>query len=263
MTSIAFDTVDRGAVFRHLCAVLIALFGLSAAQAQSSCSSDGQAVQSAIIERFMSADCASCWTARVAQAGRSQLGMSQIAVDWIVPSASGDDAPLSGAANRDALARLAALGLPAPAASLQRRSLVNLGGAAAPSNPRGKPPMRVARGIALNGYMGASIELNLPPRQAKALQSALPLTAWLLLVEELPPGTEGSPVARLLVRNALVQTWAAAGALAADGTLRWAESRPMSIATGANPDRLRVVGWVEDARRRLVAVAASVCDHPK
>lgn len=263
MTSIAFDTVDRGAVFRHLCAVLTALFGLSAAQAQSSCSSDGQAVQSAIIERFMSADCASCWTARVAQAGRPQLGMSQIAVDWIVPSASGDDAPLSAAAGRDALARLAALGLPAPAASLQRRSLVNLGGAAAPSNPRGKPPMRVARGIALNGYLGASIELKLPPRQAKALQSALPLTAWLLLVEELPPGTEGSPVARLLVRNALVQTWAAAGALAADGTLSWAESRPMSIAAGANPERLRVVGWVEDARRRLVAVAASVCDHPK
>ena len=263
MTSIAFDTVNRGAVFTRICAALIASLGLSAAQAQSSCSSDGQPVQSALVERFMSADCASCWTARAAHAGRAQAGTSQIALDWIVPSASGDDAPLSAAASRDALARLTALGLPAPAASLQRRSLVNLGGAAAPSNPRGKPPLRVARGIALNGYLGASIELNLPPRQAKALQSALPLTAWLLLVEELPQGTEGSPVARLLVRNALVQTWAAPGALAADGTLRWAESRPMSIATGVNPERLRVVGWVEDARRRLVAVAASVCDHQK
>jgi hypothetical protein len=263
MTSIAIDTANGGTLFGRLCAVLIALLGLSAAQAQSSCSSDGQPMQSALIERFMGADCASCWTARVAQAGRSQLSNSQIAVDWIVPSAGGDDAPLSAAASRDALARLAALDLPLPAASLQRRSSVNQGGAASPSKPRAKPPLRVARGIALNGYLGASIELTLPPRQAKALQSALPLTAWLLLVEELPQGTEGSPVARLLVRNALVQTWATPGVLAADGALRWAESRPMSIAAGANPDRLRVVGWVEDARRRLVAVAASVCDHPK
>jgi hypothetical protein len=37
------------------------------------------------------------------------------------------------------------------------------------------------------------------------------------------------------------------------------ESRPMRIPEGAQPERLRVIGWVEDARGRLVAAARSAC----
>ena len=37
------------------------------------------------------------------------------------------------------------------------------------------------------------------------------------------------------------------------------ESRPMSIPAGVNPDHLRVVGWVEDAKGRVIAGAASGC----
>jgi hypothetical protein len=33
----------------------------------------------------------------------------------------------------------------------------------------------------------------------------------------------------------------------------------MSIPEGAKPERLRVVGWVEDARGRVVAAAQSRC----
>jgi hypothetical protein len=37
----------------------------------------------------------------------------------------------------------------------------------------------------------------------------------------------------------------------------------MSIPEGANPKRLRVVGWVEDARGRVVATAQSRCPQPR
>ena len=40
------------------------------------------------------------------------------------------------------------------------------------------------------------------------------------------------------------------------------ESRPMSIPVGANPDRIKVIGWVEDAKGRVMAAAASQCDKP-
>jgi len=41
------------------------------------------------------------------------------------------------------------------------------------------------------------------------------------------------------------------------------ESRPMSIPEGAKPARLRVVGWVEDARGRIRAIAQSRCRPPE
>jgi hypothetical protein len=36
----------------------------------------------------------------------------------------------------------------------------------------------------------------------------------------------------------------------------------MNIPEGANPSRLRVVGWVEDARGRIRAIAQSLCVPP-
>jgi hypothetical protein len=113
----------------------------------------------------------------------------------------------------------------------------------------GSVQLRVARGIALGGYMGASIELTGSAPFARG-----PLTAWLLLAETIPAGTDGTPVARLLVRNALKVHWGA--------NAHRFESRPMSLPTGANPQRLRVVGWVENAQGNVVASAASVCAKP-
>jgi hypothetical protein len=204
--------------------------------AQSFCSSDGLPGPVALVERFINADCEGCWATAQATASAREL-----AIDWIVPGGRGDDAPLSAAANRDGLDRLAALRQPAPAQA-----------AAVRTPAAGKAPgLRVAQGLPFNGYLGTSIELKSP--------GPGPWTAWLLLVETIPAGAEGTPVERNLVRNALQPAWGKDGALSKEEQSRLFESRPMSIPAGANPDRLRVVGWVEDARGRIGAIAQSRC----
>jgi hypothetical protein len=210
--------------------VLTALLA-GAAHAQSSCSSDGQPQATGLLERFINADCENCWAAR--QTPEPAAGA--IAIDWIVPGARGDDAPLAAAATTDARERLGAVGkeIP-PQTSTTFSRLVDT------------RRLRVAQGLPFNDYIGTSIELT--PRGAG------PWRAWLVLVEDLPAGTEGSPVARSLVRNALALEWNTGAK-----TQRLRESRPMRIPEGAQPQRLRVVGWVQDARGRLVAAAKSAC----
>ncbi len=215
------------------------LLGLSAGSlyAQSSCSSDGQPRPAALLERFINADCEACWS----DSHSPRPGAGELALDWIVPGARGDDAPLSAAATRDALARLQALRRSVPAQSDSARQRVG----------RGARKLRVAHGLPFNGYIGTSIELK--------PGSGGPWQAWLLLVETIPAGTDGTPVARNLVRNALQPAWAPSTTLSKQELQRLFESRPMSIPEGANPARLRVVGWVEDARGRIRAIAQTRC----
>ncbi|MES3002032.1 MAG: hypothetical protein V4787_15175, partial [Pseudomonadota bacterium] len=67
--------------------LLAAVAAPLAARAQSSCSSDGQPRPAALLERFIGADCESCWSdAKARRAGRNE-----IAIDWIVPGVKGDD----------------------------------------------------------------------------------------------------------------------------------------------------------------------------
>ena len=214
------------------------------ALAQPSCSSDGQRAPTALIERFISADCDTCWR----DPATIKANAGELALDWIVPTARGDDAPLSAAATRDAQFRLDALNQVAPKTTfnLRRQTFA-------------RPlPLRVARGVALGGYIGASIALT--PLRGDSLPIH-PMTAHLLLVEEIPAGTDGTPVARNLVRNSLEITWNEPGESApqTDPRKRLYESRPMSIPQGTNPDRLRVVGWVKDVNGLVIASAASVC----
>jgi hypothetical protein len=222
-------------------AVLAASAALAApfsAAAQSSCSSDGVPVPSALLERFINADCESCWRdPKTPVAGRGQ-----VALDWIIPGIRGDDAPLAAAANRDGLARLSSVGRKPPlqADATSRRA-----------QPQGRLQLRVAHGLPFYQYVGASIELK--------PGSGGPWKAWLVLVETLPAGTEGSPVERNLVRNALQPDWDGALPSTPEGRRRLLESRPMGIPEGAHVDRLRVVGWVEDARGRIRAIAESRC----
>jgi len=208
-----------------------------AAGAQSYCSSDGVAQPVAVLERFINADCEACWSdPKSAKAARGEL-----AVDWVVPGSRGDDAPLASVANRDGLARLQALRRKAPAQSESVRHPA-----------QGKAgQLRVSHGLPFNNYLGTSIELK--------PGTGGPWTAWLLLVETLPAGIEGSPVERNLVRNTLHQAWNKGKSLSKEEQERFFESRPMSIPDGSTPDRLRVVGWVEDARGRIVAAAESRC----
>jgi hypothetical protein len=216
---------------------LLALLAAAGAQGQSSCASDGLPQPAALVERFISADCESCWTdAKTAKPGRGEL-----ALDWIVPGSRGDGAPLSAAASRDSLARLQALGRNAPIQTDTLRMKVQ--GA--------NRKLRVAHGLPVNNYIGASIELK--------SAGGGPWKAWLLLVETIPPGTEGTPVERNLVRNVLQPAWDSNMSPSSEEKKSLLESRPMSIPEGANPERLRVVGWVEDARGQIVAVAQSRC----
>ncbi|GAB2582546.1 hypothetical protein GCM10027034_13110 [Ramlibacter solisilvae] len=201
------------------------------AQAQSSCSSDGQSAPTALLERFINADCESCWAERTTPEPAS----GAIAVDWIAPGTRGDDAPLAAAATTDARERLQAAGKALPAQSVTAFSRLTQG-----------RRLRVAHGLPFRDYIGTSIELS--------SSAGGPWKGWLLLVETLPAGTEGSAVERNLVRNALQLEWKSGPA-----AQRLREARPMRIPDGAQPDRLRVIGWVEDEQGRLRGIAQSRC----
>ncbi|MFI5446757.1 hypothetical protein [Polaromonas sp. UC242_47] len=215
------------------------------AQAQSSCASDGQPVPTALVERFINADCADCWT----DPATPRLRRGTVALDWVTPGGLGEDAPLSAVATRDALVRLQALGGPVPATASSRSHPVKaLKGAS----------LRVAHGLAVADYIGASIELK--PIPAAARQQTW--TSWLALVETLPAGTEGSPTERNLVRNLLQSNWDGRKKLSKTEQDRFFETRPMNTPPAANPKRLRVIGWVEDETGQVVAAAQSRCKTP-
>ena len=217
-------------------ACLLAL-AAAGAQAQSSCSSDGQPQPAALLERFINADCDSCWGA----ADTPRPGRGELALDWVVPGSRGEDAPLSAVALREARRAWK------PWAARSRPGTWHRGASAQAAARR----LRVAHGLPFGGYVGASIELQ--------RGRGGPWQAWLLLVETLPAGTEGSPVERNLVRNVLQLAWDEATPASEGRPGSFYESRPMSIPPGADAARLRVVGWVEDARGRLRGIAASRC----
>jgi hypothetical protein len=246
-----------------------ALFS-TAVQAQSSCSSDGQAAPTALLERFISADCSDCWAASslpVATKGQASL-------DWIVPSPRGDDAPLSAAASNEASARLAELKLTWNASSGTAQSSALLPAPQGKQQPKQQiNTVRVAHGLPYNGYIGASIEFT-PSQMLKS--DALTLkklstinspekyeaNAYLVLIETIPAGTEGSKIERNLVRNLVVTPWDVGQQLLRDkstGFKPFFESRPVSIPQGVNPDRLRVLGWVQDAQGKVLAMTQSRC----
>jgi hypothetical protein len=212
------------------------------AQSQSACSSDGQPAPTALFERFINADCESCW-------GDPETPMAPpgaLALDWIVPGSQGEDAALAPAANRDALIRLTELNHAPPKTQSSKITTVSgLPGAT----------LRVAHGPAVSGYLGASIELTLPA--GTRIES--PLQPWLVMVETLPQGFEDSPVPRNLIRNVLQPTWNMREALRTSEQTRFIEIRPMNIPPGAKPERLRVVGWVQDASGRVLLAAESAC----
>jgi hypothetical protein len=211
-----------------------------AAQAQSACASDGQPRPVALLERFLDADCGDCWRA----AGSPRAGPRDAVLDWVLPGGRGEDAPLSAVASRDGLKRLSALGLAAPATASSHSR---------PVAPQGR--LRVAHGLPVAGYIGASVALQRPP----AADTAGPWTAWLVLVETVPAGTEGSPVPRNLVRNTVQRLWDGHSQLSKSERSRWLESRVLDIPPGTDTGRLSVVGWVEDARGHVFAAAQSRC----
>jgi hypothetical protein len=257
---------------RIFCATLLlsALPGLGfvrLAQAQSSCSSDHQPIPTALLERFISADCDACW----ANSTLAKPSKGQTPIDWIVPSPRGEDAALSSAATLDASFRVQTLNLPwvSSNTSQQTSAVLKVPTQTAVHTPQ-RASVRVAHGLPFNGYMGASIEFKPSMAQRRnALKPQLTNTerapdavAYLVLVETLPAGSEGSSIERNLVRNVLIINWDKHEQLSKskrNGFKPLFESRPLSLPQGANPDRLRVIGWVQDTQGRVLAAAQSRC----
>nr|MDP2190690.1 hypothetical protein [Rhodoferax sp.] len=211
------------------------------ARAQSSCSSDGQSRPVALLERFINADCADCWTDPLS----SRSGRGELALDWVLPGKRGDEAPLSVVATRDALKRLEVLGLPTPAGNASRKTPVD----------GGSGTLRVAHGVPVSAYIGASIAFRDTPRK-NAGQS---WTAWLALVETIPAGTEGTPIPRNLVRNLVQATWTGREKLSKEEQIHLIETRSMDVPPGMNTERAKVIGWVQDGQGRVIAAAQSRC----
>lgn len=223
-------------------ALLILLAASGSAHAQSFCASDGQPQPTQLLERFINADCATCWQ----DAATPRAAQGQLALDWVLPGSQGEAAALSAVATRDAAQRLSALQLTTPGNVAARRSEVR-------ALPGAK--LRVAHGLPVTGYVGASIALT-PDRDAAEDQ---PWTAWLALVEALPKGIEGSPVARNLVRNTFKANWDGSKQLSKTERLRFIEQRSMGLPEGMDSSRVRVIGWIEDETGQLRAAAASSC----
>jgi hypothetical protein len=205
-----------------------------AAQTFSNCSNDGLTQPRTLVERFIRADCADCWTSEAL----SPPPRGAVTLDWVVPAASGDDAAMSAVARQDAFERLQALPDIAPVLrEAQHRS-----------ERVGRHRLRVQHGPAVGQYMGASLAFH-AQRGAQG-----PVTGWLAIAEWLPAGTEGTPVPRVLVRNLLTEP------IAARPDKNWAQLwRPMNLPEGVQPTRLGVVGWVTDARGHLVALGQARC----
>ena len=222
--------------------VLAPLASLGTVHSQSFCASDSQPKPAQLLERFINADCDSCWK----DPSTPKATKDQLALDWVTPGSQGDDAPMSAIATRDALTRMKSLKKQPPVASSSQAQAVR--------GMKGTT-LRVAHGLPLSDYVGASIELKPIPASARGQN----WTAWLALVETLPAGTEGSPVARNLVRNLFHAPWNVRNQLSETEQIRFFDQRSMRIAPGADASRLRVIGWVEDQNGQIVAAAASQC----
>ena len=218
------------------------LLAATLAHGQSSCSSDEQPAPTLLFERFINADCETCWRAPHTPAAPSDA----LVLDWIVPGSQGEDAALAVAASSDAQARLVSLQQTRPSTQNQQTtSIAGLPGVV----------LRVAHGPAVNNYVGMSVSLTLPANKALAW----PLSGWVVLVENLPSGTESSPLPRNLVRNALQPLWNKGETLSNQELMTFNDLRAMSLPEGTHPDRLQLLGWVQDAHGRVLTAARTSC----
>lgn len=180
-----------------------------------------------LLQRFVSADCESCWQA----ASEAAVPAATWVLDWIVPSPQGDAAPLSLAALPEATERAQGAGAQTRQDKLARGLRLQVQG-----------------GPAWNGYFGLQLSVRgaAPPAGS---------SGWLALVEQIPAGEEGSAIARQLVR-------AVAGPLPLDGLSPRKplhHLRALRVGEGTQPQRLAGIGWVEAADGRVLAVAREAC----
>jgi len=194
--------------------------------------------QAALFERFISAECSACWT----DAATPVAGSDAWLLDWIVPSARGDQAPLSPAAPDEAAARARRV-LNTGVNDNDARTTVHRTSARTTSAAK----LTVASGPAFNGYFGVQID----GRGRAPVDSGV----WVALVESVPAGTDGTLVPRQLVRTVAgpfrPHELGSGKAWRVLQAMRWPET--------AKPERLLARAWIERADGRLVAMAGERC----
>jgi hypothetical protein len=190
----------------------------------------------AVVERFISADCADCWSAADVASVPPQVW----SFDWIAQTSAGSESPLASAANGEAQDRARRAGGPSPTGTqvLTVRSTL-------PRTARLK--LSVQSGPAWNGYFGLRLEAR---GRVPAGSSA-----WLALVELIPANSEGSVAERQLVRSVAgplpLDTLRPDRATSHLRALRWPET--------AQPTRLQARGWIEAPDGALLAIASDRC----
>ncbi|HSN33684.1 MAG TPA: hypothetical protein VLU41_13440 [Ideonella sp.] len=201
-----------------------------------------------LVERYLSADCAPCWSA-VPPLPEGAAGRGRpFVLDWIVPGARGDAAPLAVAAVPEAQARVARAGVLRSDEALTQTT---------PLAARSELRVEARDGPAFKGYIGLQFDA------AYAGARPLPpgLTGWLALVERVAAGSEGTPVERTLVRTLVGPL--PLDELPARHAVR--HLRAARVPENAKPERLSVVAWVETRSGKVLAVAARHdpdCDPP-
>jgi hypothetical protein len=210
-----------------------ALILLAPAAAQALCTSDETPRVATLVERFISADCLACWRDRSAP----RLAPDTLVLDWIVPGLKADGAALASSASDQAMERLDWLRRPTPT-----------GMDTVTSKREGSPVnLRIAHGAVFNDYVGASMEL-------KDAGSDV-WHAWLLLVEKIPAGEQGSAAGRNVVRKVFRPDWHRL----ARGSGGLAETRSMQVPAWTRPDRVRLVAVLQDGRGRIRAITQTDC----
>jgi hypothetical protein len=219
--------------------VFAALLAVGAAFADARAAADCRAPRpTLLVERYISADCAACWqSAPPLPAGAAGKGLP-FALDWIVPSARGEAAPLSLAATPEAATRVARAG------ALRSDEALTV---TTPLPPRSELRVVVRDGPAWNGYIGLQFDAS----YASTRPLPAGLAGWLALIELIPAGSEGTPVERRLVRS-LVGPLSLA-TLASERNVQ--HLRAVRVPENAKPERLSVVGWLETPAGRVLAVA--------
>jgi len=182
-----------------------------------------------LVERFVPADCERCWSGAAPLARPA----GSLVLDWITPA--GDDAAMASAALPEAAARAGRM----PAGQTQVRETR--------LHPSTAPLLRIVDGPAWNGYIGLRLlvtrHVGMPP-------GAL---AYAALVEQVPAGSDGSPIERHLVR-AIVGPMGL-GELASLPKIE--HLRAVAVPAGSRADRLASVAWIETPEGRAITAAVS------
>lgn len=225
------------------------LAGTAALPALAAAGQACPALNAALGERFIAADCSDCWAAGAepAEATPRPTPRRGWTLDWLLPRAP--DAAMSAAALPEAAERARRAGLLAADDTAASAAQVLIERPPLPRRPG--LALRVASGPAWQGYFGLQLSLTVGP----ATHLPAGTTAWLALIEQIPAGAEGSALPRQLVRSVSgplpLQALRAGRPFSHLQALRWPE--------GAQPARLQARGWLEAPDGRVLAMAADRC----